>query len=350
MIKPDIVFVAKLAGVSAATVSRVMNHPDLVQPATRRKVELAIEKSGYIRNRAAQAMHGRRSATIGLVVPTVANTIFADVVQAFNDAVSAQGFTVLLASHGYDLENEYRLIRKFLEHRVDGVVVIGLDHSPGTLRLIAEQQVPILALWNYAADSTLPCIGVDNREAGRMAAEHLIALGHRRVGMMFPTTAENDRARDRLSAARIAFRDHGIEVPQRWQIELPYSIAQAKAACLQLLADDDRPDALLCANDVIAQGAIYAANRLGIAVPSGLSVVGIGDFVGSAQMEPALTTVRIPAQRIGSLGGKAIVQAIGQPDGGFMVRNRVELELIMRSSTGIAPQMQRQASCNSPRN
>lgn len=338
MIKPDIVFVAKLAGVSTATVSRVMNHPDLVQPATRRKVELAIEKSGYIRNRAAQAMHGRRSATIGLVVPTVANTIFAEMVQAFNDAVSAQGFTVLLASHGYDLDNEYRLIRKLLEHRVDGVVVIGLDHSPNTLRLIRGQQAPVLALWNYAADSTLPCIGVDNREAGRLAAQHLVALGHRRVGMMFPTTAENDRARDRLSAARIAFREQGIEVPQRWQIEVPYSIAQAKAACLDLLAQDDRPDALLCANDVIAQGAVHAATRLGIAIPAGLSVIGIGDFVGSAQMEPALTTVRVPAERIGHLGGKAIMQAIGQAEGAFMIRHRVELELIMRSSTGIAPE------------
>ena len=341
MIKPDIVFVAKLAGVSAATVSRVMNHPDLVQPDTRRKVELAIEKSGYIRNRAAQAMHGRRSGTIGLVVPTIANTIFAEVVQAFNDAVSDQGFSVLLTSHGYHLENEYKLIRKLLEHRVDGVVVVGHDHSAGTLRLIAEQQVPVLALWNYDANSVLPCIGVDNREAGRLAAEHLITLGHRSVGMIFPTTAENDRARDRLSAVKTTFRQHGIEVPERWQVEVPYSISQAKAACLQLLEREDRPGALLCANDVIAQGALYAALRLGIPIPSGLSVIGVGDFAGSAQMEPALTTVRIPAERIGQLGGKAIVQAIAEASGDFMIRNRVEVELIMRGSTGLAPGLQR---------
>lgn len=337
MIKPDIVFVAKLAGVSAATVSRVMNHPDLVQPDTRRKVELAIEKSGYIRNRAAQAMHGRRSGTIGLVVPTVANTIFADLVQAFNDTVSAQGFTVLLASHGYDLENEYRLVRKFLEHRVDAVVVIGLDHRPATLRLIREQEVPCFALWNYAADSELPCIGAENAEAGRLAAGHLIALGHQRIATIFPTTGENDRARDRLSAARAVLRAHGVEVPQDWHIEVPYSISQAKAACLDLLSAPNRPEALLCGNDVIAQGAIYAATRLGIAMPEKLSIIGIGDFTGSAQMEPALTTVRIPAQRIGQIGGKAVVQAIGQAQAGLMVRSRVELELIMRASTGIAP-------------
>lgn len=339
MIKPDIVFVAKLAGVSPATVSRVMNHPDLVHPATRKKVELAVEKSGYIRNRAAQAMHGKRSATIGLVVPTVANTIFAEVVQAFNDTVSAQGFTLLLASHGYDLDSEYRLVRKLLEHRVDALAVVGLDHSPGTFRLIEEQRVPLLAIWNYLANSPLPCIGVDNREAGRLAAEHLVALGHRRIGMVFPATFDNDRARDRKTAAMAAFRAAGIELQDHWQVEVPYSIAQAKAACLDLLAGENRPSALLCANDVIAQGAIYAAARLGIAVPASLSVIGIGDFAGSAQMEPALTTVRIPAQEVGATAGKQILAMLRASDPSYMIRSRIELELIMRSSTAIAAEL-----------
>lgn len=339
MIKPDIVFVAKLAGVSPATVSRVMNHPDLVHPATRRKVELAVEKSGYIRNRAAQAMHGKRSATIGLVVPTVANTIFAEVVQAFNDTVSAQGFTLLLASHGYDLEAEYRLVRKLLEHRVDALAVVGLDHSAGTFRLIAEQRLPLLALWNYMPNSALPCVGVDNREAGRLAAEHLVALGHRRIGMVFPSTFDNDRARDRKTAAAAVFRAAGITVRDSWQVEAPYSIAQAKAACLRLLDDEDRPGALLCGNDVIAQGAIYAAARLGIAVPVSLSVIGIGDFAGSAQMEPALTTVRIPAQDVGTTAGHEILAMIRTSDPDYMIRRRTDLELIMRGSTAIPAEL-----------
>ncbi|WP_315918466.1 LacI family DNA-binding transcriptional regulator [Mesorhizobium sp. SP-1A] len=335
MVKPDIVFVARLAGVSPATVSRAMNHPDLVHPATRRKIDLAIEKSGYIRNRAAQAMHGRRSATIGLVVPTVANTIFAEVVQTFNDTVSDQGFTLLLASHGYDLDNEYRLIRKLLEHRVDALAVVGLDHSPGTFRLIEEQHVPVLAIWNYLPDAALPCIGIDNREAGRLAAEHLVALGHRRIGMVFPPTHGNDRARDRKTAAVEVFQARGVEMKEQWQLDVPYSIAQAKAATLDLLAGEDRPTALLCGNDVLAQGTIFAATKLGISIPGALSVVGIGDFAGSAQIEPALTTVRIPARRIGVSAGKAIVDAIGRPDSDFMVRTRIDLDLIMRASTGV---------------
>lgn len=341
MVKPDIVFVARLAGVSPATVSRAINHPELVSAATRRKIDLAIEKSGYIRNRAAQAMHGKRSATIGLVMPTISNMIFAEVTQAFNDTVSDQGFTLLLASHGYDLDTEYRLIRKLFEHRVDALAVIGLDHSHGTFRMIAEQRVPVLAIWNYAPDSALPCIGVDNREAGRLAAEHLVALGHRRIGMVFPSTVDNDRARGRKAGAMAVFQAAGVELKDHWQIEVPYNIAQAKSAIAELLGRDDRPTALLCGNDVIAQGAIYAAAKLGISIPQALSVVGVGDFAGSAQVEPTLTTVRIPARQIGVSAGQVIVDAVSRSDPDFMVRTRIDLDLIMRASTGMSADARR---------
>ena len=127
--KADIVAVARDANVSISTVSRTFNHPELVKPATRKKIDRAVRRLGYIRNRAAQTMHGIRSGTIGVVVPTIDHTIFAEVIQAFSDAVDEQGFTILLASHGYDLEREYGILRKFLEHRVDGVALIGFDHS-----------------------------------------------------------------------------------------------------------------------------------------------------------------------------------------------------------------------------
>ncbi|MGA0613838.1 LacI family DNA-binding transcriptional regulator [Paracoccus sp. KR1-242] len=337
--KPDIVFVAKLAGVSAATVSRVINHPDQVRPGTRRKVELAIEKSGYIRNRAASAMHGKRSATIGVIIPTLANTIFAEVIQAFNETVSAQGYTLLLASHGYDLEVEYKLARKLLEHRVDALVLVGFDHHSGVFRLIGEQPVPCLAIWNHAVDAAMPCIGVDNREAGRIAAEHLIALGHQDVALIFPETIENDRARDRMMAALDAFRASGAEIGTRRQIRVPYSVAQAKSACISILNRPDRPSALLCCNDVIAQGAVYAAARLGIRVPAELSIIGIGDFVGSAQMEPALTSVRIPAQSIGISAGQEILRVIETGEHAAIRSSRIDLELVMRGSTGISRQL-----------
>ena len=155
--KADIVAVAKAARVSISTVSRSFNHPDLVKPATRKKIDAAVRRLGYIRNRAAQTMHGIRSATIGLVVPTIDHAIFAEVIQTFSDAVEAEGFTILLASHGYDLEREYAVLRKFLEHRVDGVALIGHDHSEETYQLLERQSIPALSVWSYDAASRISC-------------------------------------------------------------------------------------------------------------------------------------------------------------------------------------------------
>jgi LacI family transcriptional regulator len=331
--KVDIISVANAAGVSAATVSRAINHPDLVNPATRKKVEAAIRKTGYVRNRAAQAMHGRRSATLGLVVPTVNYSIFAEMVQSFNDTVSDMGFTLLLATHGYDLKTEYQVLRKLLEHRVDGVALIGLDHSDDTYRLLASQSVPVVAVWNYSRTSRISCIGSDNREAGKIAAEHILSLGHRSIGFIFPPTAENDRARGRLGAAIHTVRDAGIEVPQSWIVESHYSITQAKAVAKDLLARRYPLTALICGNDIIAQGAVAAAMEMGIRIPEDLSIMGIGDFAGSADMFPALSTVRIPAHAIGSQAGRHLIACIADVEPERLVRIKIEVALSPRRTT-----------------
>ncbi|SPJ28966.1 LacI family DNA-binding transcriptional regulator [Falsiruegeria mediterranea] len=308
--KVDIVAVAKAAKVSPSTVSRSFNHPGLVNLATRKKIDRAVRKLGYIRNRAAQAMHGKRSATIGLIVPTINHAIFAEVIQAFSSAVEAEGFTILIASHGYDLEAEYGVLRKLLEHRVDGVALIGLDHHDETFQLLDQQGVPVIAIWNFSDSAPIACIGADNQKAGAMAAQHLLDLGHREIGTVFPPTQGNDRAGDRLKGAMRTLEQNDISVPDTWQSEAPYSLQQAKAAACEMLEHGPRPTALLCGNDVIAQGAIYAALKLGLVVPDDLSVIGIGDFKGSEEMEPALTTIRIPAQTIGRLAGEEITRAI----------------------------------------
>ncbi len=334
--KVDIIAVARAARVSPSTVSRSFNHPHLVNPTTRKKIARAVERLGYIRNRAAQAMHGKRSATIGLIVPTINHTIFSEVIQSFSEAVDEAGFTILIASHGFDLDREYAVLRKLLEHRVDGIALIGLDHREASYRLIEQQGVPVIAIWNYDAGSRISCIGAENFAAGALAARHLVELGHRRIALVFPSTDENDRARDRRGGAEAALADYGITVPAHWRTEAPYSISQAKQAAGELLNHSTRPTALLCGNDVIAQGAIYAARQAGISVPSGLSVIGIGDFNGSAEMEPALTTVRIPARDIGRRAGEQITRAIAEAGALGIERQRCDVELLVRQTTAPA--------------
>jgi LacI family transcriptional regulator len=330
--KADIIAVALAAGVSASTVSRSFNHPNLVNPATRKKIDRAVRRLGYIRNRAAQAMHGKRSGTVGLIVPTIDHAIFAELVQSFSEGMEAAGFTILMTSHGYDLEREYSVLRKLLEHRVDGVALIGLEHSDATYQLIEQQELPTLAIWNYDAASRVSCVGARNLDAGRMAAQHLLALGHRDIGMIFPEVAGNDRSRHRMVGAETALAAAGITVLQEWRRLSQYSIAEAKTVCSELLAAPTRPKALLCGNDVIAQGCIYAALQAGIAVPQDLSIIGIGDFKGSREMEPALSTVRIPARTIGARAATHMINLVAgeQPD---LIREDFPPQLMTRAST-----------------
>jgi LacI family transcriptional regulator len=333
--KVDIVAVAKAAGVSPSTVSRSFNHPALVSPATRKRITRAVERLGYIRNRAAQSMHGRRSATVGLIVPTIDHAIFAEVIQSFSEAIDRAGFSLLIASHSYDLDREYAMMRKLMEHRVDGIAVVGLEHAPASLRLLEQQGLPAMALWNYTPDAVLPCVGADNREAGRLAAEHLLGLGHREIGLIFPPPDGNDRASTRLAGAREGLLAAGIPLIEEWQWQVPYSIAQAKELAQGLLRRAHRPTALLCGNDVIAQGVIYGAQSCGLGVPGDVSVIGIGDFKGSGEIEPGLTTIRIPARAIGEIAGERFTALItGATDEHFRIR--CPLECILRGTTWAA--------------
>lgn len=311
--KADIFSVSKAARVSPSTVSRYFNHPELVKLATRRRIETAVRKQGYIRNRAAQTIHGIRSGTIGVIVPTLDHAIFAEVVQAFSDTVTEHGFTILLASHGYSQKREYDILRKLLEHRVDGVVLTGLDHDEAVFQLIESQDVPSVLMWNYSDTARYPSIGSDNDLAGQMIAEHVLSLGHKDIVCMFPPTLGNDRAGARRASVMRTLIAAGVTVPDAWQLETVYSISASKRDTLELLQHPKRPTAIICGNDVLATGAIYGATASGLSVPGDISIVGIGDFKGSAEIEPPLTTIRIPAKRIGREAGTALAAAIINP-------------------------------------
>ena len=312
--KADIHSVAKAARVSASTVSRYFIHPDLLKHATKRRIERAVRAQGYIRNRAAQTIHGIRSGTLGVLVPTIEHTIFAEAVQAFSDAVADEGFTILLASLGYDLQREYAILRKFLEHRVDGIALTGLDHDEAVFQLIDSQQIPAVMMWNYAPDARYPSVGADNALAGRMIADHVLAQGHRQIACLFAPAAGNDRAKARSDAILHSLANAGVEVPAGWIETTVYSISAAKRDAMALLAQTPRPTALICGNDILATGALYAAAAMGLRVPQDISVTGIGDFKGSSEIEPGLTTVRLPARRIGREAGLALADAIKAPD------------------------------------
>ncbi|MYG53017.1 MAG: LacI family DNA-binding transcriptional regulator [Rhodospirillaceae bacterium] len=329
---PGIVDVAERAKVSPATVSRYFNDPDIVRYRTRERIRKAVEDLGYVRNRAMRSMVGGATGSIGLVIPTIDNAIFSEMLQAFSSALATHGRTMLIAAHGYDLAREAVLVHSLSEQRVDALALIGLEHRPETLAQIERQGIPAAMLWNYRPDQDWPCIGFDNELAGRLAAEHLLTLGHRDI--LFATAEErsNDRAADRRRGALDAVRGAGLPVSEGRRIVCPYDIRMSKELIAGTLRAGDRPSAIFAGNDVIAQGALFAATSLGIRVPDDLSVIGIGDFRGSDAFEPGLTTVRIPARRIGRLAADALVEMIDWPEADFHHEHCCPLELIVRGT------------------
>ncbi len=331
-----IVDVAKRAGVSAATVSRFYNQPDVVRFGTRRRIEQAASDLGYIRDRMAGSLHNRFTGTIGLVVPTIDNAIFAEFIEAFSNRLRHHDRTMLIASHGYDLSMEVPIIRSLLERRIDGVVLIGLDHDPIPLSMLKDRDVPIVVAWNYYPESKITCIGASNYHAAELITQHIIDLGHKDIGFLFPNTHFNDRARERKNGALTTAAKANLPPEGHRILDCKYDIGEAKQLARTLLSNNP-PTAVICGNDVIAHGVIYAAQSLGIVVPDDLSVAGIGDFRGSHDMEPGLTTIRIPAKRIGQLAADSIVELSKTGTSPKPNHHLVEISLVNRNSTGIAP-------------
>jgi LacI family transcriptional regulator len=334
---PGIVEVAALAGVSPATVSRFYNMPAVVRAPTRERIERAAYELGYIRNRAAGALQNRPSGAIGLIVPTIDNSIFAEMIQAFASRLRQTDRSLLIAAHGYDLDEELNLLRSLLEHRIDGVALVGFDHAPELLNLLKSRGTAVISVWNYRAGTNLRCVGTDNTLAGQLVLRHLIELGHRRIGLVFPDTHKNDRARDRAEGVLKQAAAAGIAIPQKWRLQCAYSTAEAKSSVKILLARSDRPTALICGNDIIAHGAIYAAQSLGLKLPEQLSITGVGDFQGSAEIEPGLTTVRLPARRIGARAADAIVNLIEGRADQSEAEGLIKCNLVVRGSTAPPP-------------
>jgi len=269
---------------------------------------------------------------VGLIVPTIDNAIFAEVIQAFTTRLRASERTLLIAAHGYDLDVEVELLRSLLEHRVDGVALVGFDHDAEIFKMLKGQGTPFLSMWNYRADAGIPCIGTENDQAGRTAARHLLELGHRDIALIFPDVEINDRARDRMNAVRQEAEQAGIDIADHRVIDCSYNITEAKKKVRAILSAPEPPTALICGNDIIAHGAIYAAQSLGLDLPRDLSIVGIGDFKGSAEIEPGLTTVRLPAKRIGR-GAADMIAALIEGRTPEPPRVLLPSELMLRKST-----------------
>jgi LacI family transcriptional regulator len=338
---PTLEDVARRAGVSTATVSRCLNAPERVTEATRLRVLEAVGQLGYAPNFGARALAARRTNTIGAIIPTMENAIFARGLQAFQEELGAHGFTLLVASSSYRADLEEEQIRTLIARGADGLLLIGHDRPGHVYEYLARRGVPFLVAWVH--DPALPSlsIGFDNRASMRDLARRVLDLGHRRIGVISAPQAGNDRARERVLGILAEVDRHGLDPACVRLIETPYSIANGATAFRSLMTMAPTPTAVLCGNDVLAAGALTMAHEMGLDVPREVSITGFDDIEIARILSPQLTTVHVPHRAMGREAARMLIALVtgAEPPRSL----RLETEVMMRGT--LAPAPQEQAAC-----
>lgn len=323
--------IARAAGVSTATVSRVLNGSPLVRPEVRARIETVIAELGYFPHAAARALASRRSYTIGAVIPTLNNAIFAACVNAFERKLESASYTLLVAVSNYDPSAEVLRVKRLVERGVEGVLLVGNAHSERVYEMLARARIPFVNTWAFDPRQPHPNIGFSNREAALLLADHLLALGHRRIGMIAGIAEGNDRARDRLRAVRDRLAQHGVALDPAATMEADYSIRAGRDALARLAEAGTLPTALIAGNDVIALGLLFEARDRNIPVPERLSITGFDNLPLTEHIRPAITTIAVPAVAMGEAASSALLSAIRR--GGRPRSRKLEAPLLVRETT-----------------
>ena len=312
---PTLDDVARAAGVSTATVSRCLNKSGKVTEDTRARVMQAVTDLGYTPNFSARALAAKRTFTIGAIVPTMANDIFARGLQAFQEVLNANGYTLLVSSTSYDPDREAEQIRTLIARGADGLLLIGYDRDPAIYDVLDARGVPYVLSWAHRAAAPQPAIGFNNEDAMYAMTKAVLGLGHRKIAVISGISQGNDRAADRVAGVRRAMTDAGLDPSTAPVIETPYGFDTGATVFADLMDAPIRPTAVLCINDVLAAGALMQAQTMGFSVPDDVSITGFDDIELARLVTPNLTTVHVPHREMGRRAAEDLVARIetGQP-------------------------------------
>lgn len=329
--------VARRAGVSTATVSRVLSRPDVVSAATRRKVMQAVEAIGYAPNAAAKTLRTRRSNKLVVTVPDISNPFYSLILKGIQDAAQRDGYAVLLGDTQHDEHREENYARMLQRKEADGLVFLGhrLPAAAAELaRAMAPRCAPIVHGCEYGPNLGVPSVHIDNAAAAARAMDHLYAFGHRRIGIVTGPLV-SPLSRDRLQGATDRAREHG-GADELMVARGDFTIESGSKAADALLGWSEPPTALFCFNDMMAIGAMATARRRGLRVPRDLSVIGFDDILVAAHIDPPLTTIAQPMREIGE-GAVRLLLEILRGDGIEPVSVTLPHTLTVRGSTGPRP-------------
>ncbi|MBG1233252.1 LacI family DNA-binding transcriptional regulator [Aestuariivirga litoralis] len=325
--------VAKAAGLAISTVSAVINRSAPVSEDAIKRVEKAVEAVGYIPNGAARSLRSGKSSLIGLLVPNVANPIFSAVAREVEHFCFERGYTSVVFSTGQDADREAQILKMMRMHRVGGLVIIPTrsDAQHGA-KLRAMIHVPTVLLDMFVEGLPFDVVKTDNVEAGRIATEHLLSLGHRRIGIIvgIPGLATSD---DRFEGFIRAHASAGLEVDNDLVIAGQFDTAGAHEAALELLARPNPPTAIVTISNLMTTGLLFALKEKKIRVPEQLSIIGIDELDFSELLDPVPTVVATP---VIDMARRTIEMLLAEIEGGEPPAGKWELwkpKLLQRNST-----------------
>lgn len=303
---PTIDDVAKQAQVSTATVSRVLNGSGDVSERLQMRVQAAVQRLGYVPNASARAlMIGTH--IIGAVFPTIDHAIFAKGIDALQRRLAIEGLQLLIATSDYDPHMEELKVQSLVLHGAQGIVLCGCAQTESLLEFLRLRGTPCVHVMVSGDSNNMHCVGFDNEKAIMSAVRYLIDIGHTKIAMLAGITKDNDRAAGRVAGFRLAMQNAGLAIPAARFLERRYDIAAARDGLRELLMADSVPTAVVCGNDVLAQGVLAEALSMGLKVPDQLSIIGFDDLEITEHLTPPLTTVHIPTRLMWQMAAERLL-------------------------------------------
>ncbi len=327
--------VAKRAKVSTATVSRTLNNPESVDPKTAKRVWKAVDELGYLPNTNARTLVSGRSRILGLIVSDITNPFFPELIKGLEDVGIREGYEILVSSTNYDSARMAVCVRRMLERKVDGVAIMTSELEKHLIDELDRRNVPMVFLDVGSVRTNISNIRVDYAQGINEAVEHLLALGHRRIGFL-AGPPDLKSARIRRTAFLRGLARFGVPEDEQLVETGNHKIDGGLQAMTRLLALQEPPTAVLASNDLTALGAMRAVRRAGLRVPEDVSIIGFDDILLSEFTEPPLTTVRLPRTTLAERTFEALVSHLGVRAGESPKRGaeyEITTELIVRSST-----------------
>lgn len=330
---PTIKEIAKLANVSPMTVSRALNNSHNVREATRKNILKIASRLGYMPNRIARSLVSKKSYLISLIVANIGNQFFAEISRGIEDKAREKGYNVIFSSTDNDTKNLESCVRIMREMGVDGFIIAAVSLKEPIVDELIDQDFPVVLVNRRVTKNNVNYVVVDNQKGARLAVEHLINNGYKKIGIITGKSSVST-GRERFQGYRKVLLDHGLKFKKEYRSQGPFTKEHGKKAAQKMLTLKNRPEAIFAASDNIALGVMDAAGELGLNIPEDLAIVGFDDTDFSSNSKIRLTTVSQRKYEMGQRGVQILIDLIESQQTDYINKIVLEPRLIIRESCG----------------